>query len=91
MTGRYGMVRGARARPSTPYWHGFSLCMRKDLNVGRLKNKAVNIATMSPWFMMRVFGREDKTRAAADIKRILRMAKDVPLSVRDRAMTFTSH
>ena len=28
-------------------------------------------------------GREDKARAAADIKRILRMATDGPLSVRD--------
>ena len=36
-------------------------------------------------------GRDDKDRAAADIKRILRMAHDGPLSVKDRAMTVTSN
>ena len=33
--------------------------------------------------------REDKSRAAADIKHILRMATDGPLSVKDRSMTVT--
>ena len=36
-------------------------------------------------------GRDDKARAAADIKRILRMTHDGPLSVKDRATTVTSH
>ena len=36
-------------------------------------------------------GRDDKARAAADIRRILRMAQDGPLSVKDRAMTVTSN